>query len=105
MQEALKRLLEAEAHARALIAQAGAERQRMLDESLEEARQAQARFEQEKATLRAPFLAEARIRAEQTVAELGRKFDDRQKALRDMTAQHEQLAVKMALAFLLDPEH
>lgn len=105
MQDALNRLLEVEARAREVIARAGEERQRMLDESLEEARQAQARFEQEKAALRAPFLAEARIRAEQAVAELGRKFDDRQKALREMTTQHEQQAVKMALAFLLRPEN
>lgn len=105
MQEALNRLLEAEARARAVIARAEAERQRLLDAALEETRRAQARFEQEKASLRAPFLDEARRRAEQAIAELGRKFDDRQKALREMTSQHEQQAVTVALAFLLNPEN
>lgn len=105
MDDALKRLLDAEARAREVIDAATRERQRLLDEALAAAGEAQARFEQDRASLRAPFLAEARSRAEQSVAELSRKYEERQKGLREMASRHEDEAVHAALALILDPEH
>lgn len=103
MDDALKRLLEAEARAQSLIEAASTERQRILDEALASARESEARFEAERADLRAPFLKEAHGRAEQAVAELSRKYDERQRSLRDMATRHEQEAVDAALGLLLDP--
>ena len=103
--DSLKRLLDAEARAREIIEAANQERQRMLDEAVADANQAEARFEQGRAELRAPFLAEAHSRAEQSVVELNRKYEERQKALRDMASRHEQEAVSAALALILDPAH
>jgi vacuolar-type H+-ATPase subunit H len=105
MDDALKRLLDAEARAREVIDAATRERQRMLDEALAAASEAQARFEHERGELRAPFLAEARSRAEQSMAELGRKYEERQKGLREMASRHEQAAVRAALELILDPQH
>lgn len=105
MDDALKRLLDAEARAREVIDAASQERQHMLDEALAAANDAQARFEQDRAQLRAPFLAEARSRADQSVAELSRKYEERQKGLREMASRHEDEAVRAALELILDPEH
>jgi vacuolar-type H+-ATPase subunit H len=103
MDDSLQRLLQAEARAQDLIDAANVERQRILDEALAAARDAEARFEAGRAELRAPFLKEARARADQAVAELSRKYEERQRALRDMASHHEQEALDAALALLLDP--
>lgn len=105
MDDSLKRLLDAEARAREIIEAASRERQDMLDEALAGANEAQKRFEAGRTELRAPFLTEARNRAEQSVVELGRKYEERQKGLREMASRHEQEAVRAALEWVLDPEH
>jgi len=103
MEDPLKRLLEAEARAQSIIDAANAERQRILDEALAAAREAEARFAAGRADLRAPFLKEAHGRADQAVAELARKYEERQRNLREMASHHEQEAVAAALNLLLDP--
>jgi vacuolar-type H+-ATPase subunit H len=99
----LQRLLEAEARARALIDDASQQRQRMIEEALAAAREAEARFEAGRAALRAPYLNEAEGRAEQAVAGLARKYAERQRTLRELASRHEAEAVDAALALLLDP--
>lgn len=103
MEDHLKRLLEAEAKAQTIVEAAGAERQAILDEALATARDAESRFEAERADLRAPFIKEAQTRAEHAVAELVRKYDERQRNLREMASRHELEAVDAALNLLLDP--
>ena len=103
MDDPLKRLLEAEARAQGIIDAASMERQRLLDEALAAAREAEVRFEAGRAELRAPFLKEANSRADQAVAELARKYEERQRNLRDMSSRHEQEAGDAALNLLLDP--
>jgi len=103
MEDHLKRLLEAESRAQGIIDAASAERQRILDETLAIVRDADERFEAGRAELRAPFLKEAHSRAEHIVAELARKYEERQRNLREMAARHEQEAVDAALILLLDP--
>ena len=71
MSEPLQRLLETEARAQATIDAASRERQRIVDAALAAARAAEARFEADRAELRAPYLAEAHARAEQAVAAFG----------------------------------
>jgi V/A-type H+-transporting ATPase subunit G/H len=103
MEDPLKRLLEAEARAQSIIDAASAERQRILDEALAASREAEVRFEAGRVDLRAPFLREAHGRADQAVAELARKYEERQRNLREMASRHEQEAVDAALNLLLDP--
>ncbi|OYY94715.1 MAG: hypothetical protein B7Y41_03845 [Hydrogenophilales bacterium 28-61-23] len=103
MEDQLKRLLEAEARAQAIIEAASLERQRLLDDALAGVHEAEARFEANRAELRAPFLKEAHGRADQAVAELSRKYDERQRNLRELASRHEQEAVDAALTLLLDP--
>ncbi len=103
MADHLKRLLEAEARAQSLIDAANTERERMLNETLSAAREVEARFAAGRTALRAPYLKDAQSRAEQAVAELTRKYEERQRNLREMAARHEQEAVNAALNLLLDP--
>lgn len=103
MDDQLQRLLEAEARAQAVIDAASQERRRIVDDALAAVRDAETRFEADRASLRAPFLNEARGRADQAEAELSRKFAERQRVLRDLAARHESGAVDAALALLLDP--
>jgi V/A-type H+-transporting ATPase subunit G/H len=103
MDDQLQRLLEAEARAQAVIDAAGIERQRIIDDTLEAVRSAEARFEASRAELRAPYLSEAHGRADQAVAEISRKYGERQRSLRALAARHETEAVNAALTLLLDP--
>lgn len=104
MDAPLQRLLDAEARAQARVDEASRQRQRLIDEALAAARDAEARFEAGRSALRAPFLDEAHGRAEQAVAELARKYAERQRSLRELAAHHEAEAVDAALARLLDPD-
>jgi V/A-type H+/Na+-transporting ATPase subunit G/H len=99
----LQRLLETEARAQAVIDAASHERQRMIEDALAAVRDAEARFESGRSELRAPFLHEAQGRADQAVAELSRKYGERQRTLRELAARHEAEAVDAALTLLLDP--
>lgn len=103
MDDALRRLLDAEAHASAIIEEANAERERLISKALDESREAEARFESAGMELRAPFIKEAQSRAEQSVVALTRKYEERQRALRDLAGRHEEDAVTAAMALLLDP--
>lgn len=102
MDAPLQRLLDAEARAQARVDAANRERQRLIDEALATARDAEIRFEAGRGELRAPFLHEAQARADQAAAELTRKFSERQRTLRELAARHEADAVEAALARLLD---
>jgi vacuolar-type H+-ATPase subunit H len=99
----LQRLLEAEARAQGIIDAASRQRQQLIDEALAAAREAEARFEAGRNDLRAPFLHEAANRAEQAVAELARRYGERQRTLRELASLHEAAAVEAALSLLLDP--
>ena len=59
--------------------------------------------EPSRAELRAPYLREAQGRSDQIVAELSRKYGERQRMLRELAARHESAAVDAALTLLLDP--
>jgi vacuolar-type H+-ATPase subunit H len=104
MEDALKRLLDAEAKAETIIENAARERDRLINETLESAREAEARFEAGRNELRAPYLKEAESRAEQAVGEMTRKYEERQRSLRDLASRHEEEAVKAAMGLLLDPQ-
>ena len=102
MDDSLQKLLDAEARAQAVIDDASRERQRMMDDALAAVHAAEVRFDADRAALRAPYLHEAQGRADQTVAELTRKYGERQRMLRELAARHEAEAVDAALALLLD---
>jgi V/A-type H+-transporting ATPase subunit G/H len=103
MEDALKRLLEAEALADAEVTRASAERERIIQSALEQARVAREQFAGGIAELRAPYLAQAEDRAAQAIAELRRKYDERGRMLRSQAEARESAAIEAAMTVLLDP--
>ncbi|MGF1643096.1 MAG: hypothetical protein ACFCUJ_05585 [Thiotrichales bacterium] len=98
----LKRLLDAELKAEALINDANRHREQLIDQTLSQAREAEARLEATLPELRAPFIRDAEARAEQAIAALRLKYDERQRDLRGLATQHAEDALKSAVALLLD---
>ena len=103
MEDALKRLLEAEALADAEVTRASGERERIIQDALEQARIARDQFASGVADLRAPYLAQAEDRAAQAIAELRRKYDERGRMLRTQAEAREAAAIEAAMAVMLDP--
>jgi vacuolar-type H+-ATPase subunit H len=103
MEDLLKRLLEAESQASAEVAHANAERERIIQEALEQARRAEAQFAEGLGELHAPYLKQAEERAATAIAELRRKYEERGRELRTLAETREESAVQAALAVILDP--
>jgi vacuolar-type H+-ATPase subunit H len=103
MKEMIDRLLDAEAQAEATVEEARRQRQVLINEAQEKAVLAEQQFESNRDHLRAPFLKEAESRANEVVAELNRKYLERQHSIRELAAQHESEAVVACVALILDP--
>lgn len=104
MEDVLKRLLETETRAEAILAEAEAGAERLVEQARADAATAEARFRAEADGRRAPLLRDAEERAGEREAELVHAFEARKKTLRDEADRNEGEAVKVALALLLDPE-
>jgi vacuolar-type H+-ATPase subunit H len=104
VEDVLKRLIDAELKAEAMVKQADAERERIVHQAVREARLAEERFEARVPELRRSFMQKAEQRAEQGVAELERRYGERHKQLRSSAQEREQEAIDAAVALLLDPK-
>lgn len=105
MDDALQRLLETERRAEQIARQASEDKERTVADALAEARRLENQFQQRIPELHAGFLEKARARAEQTVTELRKHYDERHVRLRRQAEEREALAVEAALKLLSDPEH
>jgi V/A-type H+-transporting ATPase subunit G/H len=103
MDDTLQRLLDAETRAEKIAQQADAERERLIQGALMEARAEEQRFEARVPELHASFVEKAETRAEQTVAELKRRYDERHVQLRSLAEEREDDALDAAFAVLIDP--
>lgn len=103
MDDALQRLLETERRAEQIARQAGEDKERAIADALAEARRLERQFQQRIPELHAGFLEKAAARAEQTVSELGKHYDERHVRLRQQAEERETLAVQAALELLSDP--
>lgn len=102
--EPLKRLLDAESRAEEIIAHADAERQRVIEQTRHEAREAEQQHAERIAEIHASFLAQAEQRAQQTIAELKRRHAERSAALQNAAEQRKQQAIEAAVALLTATE-
>lgn len=103
MDDTLKHLLDAELRAETLAEEAEREQERRIQEAI-----AEARLEDERFTARVPELHRAAIRkaeerAEQTIAELSRRYNDRHAQLRELAMHREDAALADAFELLRDP--
>jgi hypothetical protein len=101
MEDILKRLLDAEMRAEAQVEEASRQREAIIAQALEETRQAEERFQSRIDSIRAPYLAQGGERADQAIAELGKKYEERSRHLRALAESHEREAAEAALAVLL----
>lgn len=101
MEDTLKRLLDAELQAQALVDKAFTERDRLLQQAQQEVKVAEQRFEKRVPEIHASFLSKAEQRAEQETAELQRRLQEKQLELERMARQRMDDAVQAALALLV----
>ena len=104
MDDTLQRLLDAEMRAEQIAQQAEAEQEDVIQGALEEARTQQDRFRARIPDLHRAFINKAEERAEQTVAELKRRYDERHAQLRDTAEQREEEALEAAFELLISAE-
>lgn len=104
VEDELKRLLDAELRAEALVDHADAEREAIIHKALDDARIAEERFQAQIPELRASFLEKAEDRAAQAVAEVTRRYEERADRLRALAREREREAIDAAVAWVLDPD-
>jgi len=103
MDETLKRLLDAEMRAERIAQDAEQERERIIQTAMADARAEDQRFTARVPDLHRGFIDKAEERAEQTIAELKRRYDERHVQLRDLAEQREDEALEVAFTLLVDP--
>lgn len=103
MDETLRRLLDAELQAERLAAEAEREMERMIADAVREAAVEDERFTARVPDLHRSLIRKAEERAEQSIAELKRRYDERHVQLRNLAEEREQDALVAAFALLIDP--
>ncbi|MFZ1576330.1 MAG: ATPase [Chromatiaceae bacterium] len=101
MDDTLKRLLEAEMRAEGLAQQAEEEAERLVQAAVAETKAQEERFRARIPDLHKGYIQKSQERAEQTVAELKRRYDERHVQLRNMAEEREEDALVAAFDLLL----
>ncbi|MBK1719624.1 ATPase [Thiocystis violacea] len=104
MDDTLKRLLDAEMRAERLAKQAEEEQDSTIQHAMDDAKVENDRFTARIPDLHRAFIAKAEERAEQNIAELRRRYDERHIQLRDQAEQREDEALEAAFQILIGPE-
>ncbi|MBK5964879.1 ATPase [Thiocystis minor] len=104
MDDTLKRLLDAEMRAERLAKQAEEEQEHTIQQAMADAKADNDRFTARIPDLHRSFIAKAEERAEQNIAELRRRYDERHNQLRDQAEQREEPAMEAAFQILIGPE-
>ncbi|MFP4061908.1 MAG: ATPase [Halochromatium sp.] len=102
MDDTLKRLLDAEMKAETIAQEAEQAQERIIQSALRDARAEDERFTARIPDLHRDFIAKAEERAEQTVAELKRRYDERHTQLRETAEAREEEALEAAFSLFLD---
>lgn len=98
--ETLKRLLDAETEAERVLMHADEERLQIIEQAKREARAAEQQQAEHIADIHASSLAQAELRAQQTIAEMQRRYSEQSLTMRAAAQQHEQQALDEAVALL-----
>ncbi len=104
MDDTLKRLLEAEMRAERLAQEAEEEAARLIQAAVAEAKAQEERFRARIPDLHRGFIQKSAERAEQTIAELKRRYDERHIQLRNLAEEREDEALAAAFDILLAAE-
>jgi V/A-type H+-transporting ATPase subunit G/H len=104
MDDLLKKLLETELKAEAIVKDADNAREKILSEARAEAQRAQDNFAARIANLQKVLNEKAEQRAAQTIAESKKRFEEHCQTLQSLAHGREQEAVEAALAIILNTE-
>ncbi len=102
MEDTLQRLLAAELRAEKIASQAEEAQERIVAQAMADAKAENERFTARVPDLHRAFIAKAEERAEQNIAELRRRYDERHVQLRDQAEQREDEAMEVAFQILID---
>jgi vacuolar-type H+-ATPase subunit H len=101
-EDVLLRLLEAEKRAEELVSAADREREAAVRAAIEEARDAERRFERRIPEIQAAFLDQARERAQRAINELSRRYGEHRRKLVEQAGERRDEALDAATALLTD---
>ncbi len=101
MEDTLKRLLTIETEAEQLVDKANSKRETIIQQALEEAHQMEVRFKTKLPDFHAGWLEKAQVRANQTVAELQKRYEEKQEKLRNLADENQAKALQAALQLLM----
>ncbi len=104
MDDTLQRLLAAEMRAEKIAQQAEKEQEQVIHKAMADAKAENERFTTRIPDLHRSFISKAEERAEQNIAELRRRYDERHVQLRDQSEQREDEALQAAFQVLMDPQ-
>lgn len=102
MDNSLKDLLQAEVEAEAIVSEGEKERDSIIQNALDDARAMELQFQNRLPEMYQSFEDKAHERAEQTIAELKLRYDERNKELRDLATDHQQEALEHAINLILE---
>ncbi len=97
METTLKRLLTVETESEQLVAKANAERERIIQQALEDSHQKEQQFQNRVPELHTHWLEKAQVRAQQTIAELQKRYAERKARLQSLAEENQQLALEAAV--------
>jgi len=97
---ALKRLLDAETEAEQVVTRADKERQAIIEQATRDARILEQQHADRMAEIHTSLLAQAKLRAQQTIATMQRRHGEETLAIRASAQRYEQQALAKAVALL-----
>ena len=97
MENTLKRLLTVEIEAEQLVAQAQTEREQIIQQALQSAHQAEQAFQAKIPELQANWIAKAEVRADQAIAELSKRYEEKQQYIRQLAEENQDSALTAAI--------
>ncbi len=98
--DALKRLLNAELEAERIVARGDQQRQAIIMQAKRDARAEEQQHAERVTEIHASFRAQAEQRAQQTIAEMQRRYEEQERVLRASAELHEQQALDEAIALI-----
>lgn len=102
MSDSLKNLLKAEADAEAIVSEGERERDAIVQNSIDDAAEMLRQFEARLPEMHQSFIDKAEQRAEQTIAELKLRYDQRNIELRELASKHRKETVEQAVVLVLE---
>ncbi len=101
MDDSLKELLEAETRAEQIVSAGEQKRDEIIQKALQDAHAMERQFKNRLPEMYQSFEHKAHEKADQTIAEMKLRYDERNKELRDLARDHQQEALENAVDLIL----